>query len=75
MLKLRVEFRCVMPLIIHDASIFDHRRTVPFAGLHAQIDVGDIAIGLTVSSYPVAVRAHLIFTILQTLETTDHLAH
>ena len=74
MLKLRVEFRRVMPLVIHDASIFDHGRTVPFAGLYAQIDVRDIAIGLTVSSYPVAVQAHFIFTILQTLKTANHLA-
>ena len=62
MLKLRVEFRRVMPLVIHDASVLNHGRTVPFTGLYTQIDVGEIAIGLTVSSYPVAVQAHFIFT-------------
>ena len=75
MLKLRVEFRRVIPLVIHDASVLDHGRAVPFAGLYAQIDVRDIAIGFTVSSYPVAVQAHFIFTVLQTLKTTNHLAH
>src|SRR3954452_18826441 len=74
LLKLRVEFRRVMPLVIHDASVLDHGRTVPFAGLYTQVDVRDIAIGLTVSSYPFAVQAHFIFTIFQTPKTTNHLA-
>src|SRR3954464_8432897 len=64
-----------MPLVIHNASVLHDGRTVPYAGLYAQIDVRDISIGLTVSSYPVAVQAHLIFAILQTPKATNHLAH
>ena len=63
LLKLRVEFRRVMPLVIHDASILDDGRAVPFAGLYAQFDVRNIAISLPVSRYPVAVPSHFIIAI------------
>src|SRR5262249_25729755 len=71
-LKPRVKFRRVVPFVVRDASVFDHDQAVPFAGLYAQFDVRDKAIGFPVSSYFVAVQAHFIVTILQTLKITKH---